>query len=230
MSGFRLKVIAGAAMAFSHFGCLFWDLLSPAAVDFFYFIGRISFPVFAYLITEGWRYTKSKSQYMLRLFCFAVLSQVPYLLVVNRGKLFPFELNVLFSFFWGTCVLWLEDCALKAEKTGRRWGLFCLSLTPVFLSFFLPMDYGWKGVLCVVLMGLMKEKNKKLGILLGCVALIYLQPFSVYYGFAFLSALPALLLLYFYNGLRGRTQGKYLFYLFYPGHLAVLYCIYLAVC
>ncbi len=229
MSGLALKIIACTAMAVSHFGCIFRNLLPPVWVDLLYYVGRISFPIFAYLITEGWQYTKSKSRYMLRLLGFALLSQIPYTLAIDGIGSPIFELNVLFTLFLGTCVLWIEDRAFTHQGFSRGL-LLILSLLPISLGFLFEMDFGWEGILGIGLMGLVSRKNCKLGILLTSMALIYLADFSVYYGIAFLFTLPAVILLYFYNGSRGRVKCKYMFYLFYPAHLTVLYCIYSMLC
>ena len=229
MSALILKIIACMAMAVSHFGCIFRNFLPPVWVDLLYYTGRVSFPIFAYLITEGWQYTGSKSRYMLRLFGFALLSQIPYALAIDSVGAQNFELNVLFTLFLGTCVLWIEDRA--SGQQGIFGGfLFILAFLPVSLGFLFEMDFGWEGILCIGLMGLVSRKNCKLGILLAAMALIYIADFSVYYGVAFLFTLPAILLLYFYNGSRGRVKCKYMFYLFYPLHLTVLYCIYCVLC
>ncbi len=229
MSGLILKIIACTAMAVSHFGCIFMNLLPSIWVDLLYYTGRISFPIFAYLITEGWQYTKSKSRYMLRLLGFAFLSQIPYMLAIGGAGATSFELNVLFTLFLGTCVLWIEDRALEYQGLSRNL-LLILTLLPISLGFLFRMDFGWEGILGIGLMGLVSQKNYKLGVLLNTMALIYLADFSVYYGIAFLFTLPAFILLYFYNGSRGRVKCKYMFYLFYPAHLTILYCIYSVLC
>lgn len=229
LSASVLKIIACAAMALSHFGGVFRHSLPPVAVDIFYFTGRIAFPVFAYLITEGWKYTRSKRRYMLRLFGFALLSQIPYSLALEGSFRQPLEFNVLFTLFLGTCMLQIEDMALEA-KGGRRRLLFVAALLPAVPGFLLDMDFGWKGILCVGLMGLVREKKNKLAVLTASMMLVYLPGVSAYYSIAFLCTLPALILLYFYNGSRGRVKCKYLFYLFYPLHLLVFYCIYSGLC
>ena len=229
MSGSVLKIIACTAMALSHFGGIFRHILPGVLADVFYFTGRIAFPIFAYLITEGWQYTKSKPRYMLRLFEFALLSQIPYSLAVDGSLRILLEWNVLFTLFLGTCMLRIEDMALTA-KGSRRWLLFAAALLPAVPGILLDMDFGWEGILCVGLMGLVQEKPYKLAVLAASMMLVYLPGASVYYGIAFLCTLPALILLYFYNGSRGRVKCKYLFYLFYPLHLLVFYCIYSGLC
>ena len=224
-----LKIIACTAMAISHFGCIFHSFLPAVLVDLLYYVGRISFPIFAYLITEGWCYTKSKPRYMRRLLFFAVLSQIPYTLAVSGNAVSHFELNVLFTLFLGTCVLWIADIALDFQGPFRYLLLF-LSLIPVSLGFCFDMDFGWGGILCISFMGLSHNKSVKLCALVLSMGLIYLADFSLYYGIAFLFTLPAVILLYFYDGSSGRVKYKYLFYLFYPAHLLVLYCIYSLLC
>ena len=225
MTGALLKVIACIAMALSHFGYVFHQVLPPVLVDIFYFTGRISFPIFAYLITEGWSYTSNKTKYMGRLFLFAIISQIPYVLALSGTEPANFEWNVMLTLFLGSCSLALEDASLDA--TGKKkWLLLLAALVPVAIGFFVPMDYGWAGVAAIYLMGLFRDNRYfRLAVLTVAMALVYMLEFSVYYSVAFLFTLPGIFLLYCYNGMRGRVKYKVLFYLFYPLHLMVLYLV-----
>ena len=220
-----LKILACIAMALSHTGGVFHKVLPALTVDILYYTGRISFPVFAYLITEGWSYTNRKARYMGRLFFFSLLSQIPYTLAISGTAPSDFEWNVMLTLFLGSCSLAIEDAALVGEGYKRRL-LFLLSAFPIGFAFVIPMDYGWAGIASIWLMGLFRENRYyRLAALTFAMGLVYLLKFSVYYGIAFLCMLPAVFLLYRYNGIKGKTPGKYFFYGFYPAHLLVLWAV-----
>ena len=92
MSNFYLKLIACICMLIDHIGYLFFP-----QYEFLRVIGRIAFPIFSYLITEGYTHTSSIRKYSLRLLIFALISQIPYMLVFNTSNL-----NIFFYIIYWT--------------------------------------------------------------------------------------------------------------------------------
>lgn len=214
IDGFWLKLLAIAAMTVDHIGCLFFPGVAWLRV-----IGRLTFPIMAFLIAEGYRHTHDLRRYEMRLFWFALISAVPFYLA------FGWAGNVFFTLLCGLLAL---DFGGRVEQGWKR-ALAALG----FAVLSLPCDWGFNGVLAIYLFG--RIQNKKLGAVCGTVALLVVgilestvlaailgsnvyppQNFGV--QAAVLLAVPVLML---YNGQRGRGM-KYWFYVYYPLHLAVL--------
>ncbi len=213
MNRFQLKIIACTSMLVSHTGLILSSFVSEDVSMLFYLFGRIAFPLFAFFISDGWNYTRNKIKYMRNLLVFAFISQIPYMLYIDKDGL-----NVLFTLLIGTTALWIYD------RTKNSF-LLPLCFTPVFFASFLNLDYGWKGVLLILLFGIIQKKNVKLIVLIILLGLIYLPKNQFVYDMGFIVSMLSLFLLLFYNGESGSKKFKYLFYLFYPLHLILLCCV-----
>ncbi len=212
-----LKIIAIVTMVIDHVGrILYPDLL------FLQVIGRLSFPLFAYLIVLGVESTKKPRKYVITLLIFALISQVPYFLAFGIQ---PFErLNILFSLFLSAVTIYYYN------KRSM------LAFIPLLLSIFLMTEGSYYVVLTAVGMKLLKDIPK-----LGILALVALN-----LQFLFISdvgsqiqilALFAVPLVFLH--IKGKLKKeilipenslaysirKYFFYAFYPLHLALLYLI-----
>ena len=208
-----LKVIAIVTMTIDHIS----DVLYPDML-FLHIIGRLSFPLFAYLIVLGIESTKKPKKYMITLLSFALISQIPYFLAFGIQ---PFErLNILFTLFLSAVTIYFFN---------KR---SLLAFIPLLLSIILMTEGTYYVVLTVVGMKILKD-NPKLGILaLFALNLQFLlipdtQILSLF-------AVP-LILLHVKNWLKKEilipehslsySIRKYAFYIFYPLHLALLFSI-----
>ncbi|OEG12528.1 hypothetical protein BCR25_07855 [Enterococcus termitis] len=180
---------------------------------FFIMIGRLAFPIFCFLLVEGFVHTSNIKRYSIRLFLFALLSEIPYDLAFSKRFVDIHSQNVFFT-------LWIGLLVIAGLKKYWHSSLRSLPLSlmiigsGVFVAEWLQTDYGgWIGVLLIVNFYLFRNRK-----LLKCLfgGLILLQN-SVF-------GLLAFLFIYLYNGQRGR-QLKYFFYWFYPVHLLVLVSI-----
>lgn len=187
-------------------------------------IGRIAFPIFCFLLVEGFQRTGNAYRYALRMLCFALLSEIPFDLALNDVRLeFGYQ-NVMFTLLLGLLVLISCD---KLEGFGfNRWLLSVGKLAVILLGMgageLLRTDYGGYGVLCISVLYLFR-KNRGRQIIAGTVAFVageYVLMGSLSELLAPLGFIPVAC----YNGKRG-LKLKYLFYFFYPAHLFVLYMI-----
>ncbi len=225
MTGFVLKFIAMCSMVLDHI-----KYAVPATNNFItQYFGRLAFPIFAFLISEGMIHTKSRKKYILRMFIFACISQVPFLLfrgLVSQG----FVLNVMFTFLFaiiGITIFDYFDITKEFPNFLKFIMTALVAISILLMTLAVRMDYGWYGIATVWLFYVLKDK--KILRTIGYIILVILYYFSRYIGFinkmdwislAFAS-LPAIIIL-FYNGKQGRKL-KYFFYLFYPVHMLVLY-------
>ncbi len=173
-------------------------------------IGRTAFPLYCFLLAEGFAYTKNRKRYGLNLLVFAILSE-PVWDLVHSGQFFNKGQNVFFTLFFGFIAMYFYE-RFKDKKI-----LCCISVLGVliFASFF-GADYGWNGVGLVLFMHVMREKTAARTVL-GCC----------FFGKQW-KVVPAFAIMNLYNGKRGFIKGKvgkYLFYAAYPLHIFVLYLI-----
>lgn len=222
MSIFTIKLVAVITMLLDHIryaipetNCIPFELL-----------GRMSYPLFAFVLTEGYIHTSSKKEYIKRLIIFGLISQIPFMLFRSIiGKNEWKMLNIMFTLLLGFLGM------LSLDKIKNKWISIPISVAMVVLAYFLKVDYGWYGVLFIYIFYLFK--NKKPLILPATIALCAIY-YAVRYKMAFfnniiylqiLFILFSLIFVYMYNGEKGRSMKKF-FYWFYPLHLLILYLIY----
>ena len=182
------------------------------------FIGRFSFPLFAYLLILGIENTRNIRNYFARLFIFALISQVPFFLAIDYG---PFDsLNIFFTLSSGLLFIYFF----------KKSSVFVL--VPVFASLVLPFDYGIYGIAMIGCIFILKDNTK-----FGVVSLVLLNTlFLVPWNIQFLSISTIPLIILHKNGSLNITREtteeftiplwrKYFFYIYYPLHLALLYII-----
>lgn len=219
LSGNQLKIIALVAMTADHIGV---QLLPQFTI--FRIIGRLAFPIFAFMIAEGCRYTKNRRKYLLSMAGLALACQIVYF--VSMQSLYQ---CVIVSFTLAICMIYVLDNALK-RKNVLSWAVAAVAFSAVlFICQVLPrlltdmnfnIDYGIWGILLPVFIYLGDTKKQQLclagaDMLILCMTMQGIQ----WYSFA------ALLLLALYSGKRGKLKMKYLFYVYYPLHLAAIYGI-----
>ncbi len=207
------------SMLMDHAGLLLFPQL-----EFLRVAGRLAFPIFAYMIAEGCRYTKHRGKYLSLISVMAVGIQAVYFFA--QGSLYQ---NILVTFSLSVAVIFAIDSFI-AHKSLATCAVMLISLSGViFLSLVAPflwedqgfvIDYGFWGILLPVAVYYIPGKWKRL----AATAVILLLR-GILYGELKWFALLALPLLAAYNGQRGKAKLKYLFYIFYPAHLVLLYII-----
>ena len=216
----QLKIIAMVSMLFDHVGK---ELLPQYSV--LQIIGRLAFPIFAYMIAEGCFYTKNKIKYFLTIFILGTGCQIVYMVAEHS-----FYQNVLITFSLSIALIFsLENFRIKKEKLSGII-LFFTVLVVFVLTMVLPevlkeygfqVDYGIFGVLLPVAVFYGKNKLQKLSF---ATIILVLLAYSFSGGMQWLSLLSVPILA-LYNKKRGKYNIKPLFYIFYPAHLVVIYFI-----
>lgn len=230
-SATSLKILACAFMLCDHIGFMFFKDVLLLRV-----LGRLAFPLFAFFIAEGCRYTKNKTRRVLSVFILGVICELFYLVFTHT-----YYGNILLTFSVSILLIYLFDALVKSFLKSK-WQfvllIFTFALSTFAVYFYcsnIGLDYGFFGVISPVLAYVpyaFESKEKLLNVfdktnaslLLFAVGL-FLTIFSknaLDYQACCLCALPLLAL---YNGRRGRFNLKYAFYLFYPLHLALLQLI-----
>ena len=215
MTGNTLKIIAAIAMLIDHVGLMFFPENA-----LFRIIGRLAFPIFAFMIAEGCKYTRSRLRYFLQLFGLALGCQIVYF--IADGSMY---LSVLFTFSLAVLTIFaLQYC--KAKPTALPLLLFIATVVAVYvLNQLLDIDYGFFGCMLPVFAAAFHSTRfdkPLLNILMLALGLLLLW---ISLGGLQLYALAAVPLLLCYSGRRGKIKMKYFFYIFYPAHLALLQVI-----
>lgn len=212
MSNFQLKLVAIITMLIDHIGMILFP-----QIFIFRIIGRISFPIFCFLITEGYIHTSNFKRYLIRLGLFAIISQIPFNLALTARPFYFYSLNVFFTLFFGAVCIWLID------KQRPFIAIPCI-IAIMLLVTWLKTDYSYFGIM-LMLAYYLARNNKILRASSGsilCIGKGILQGAPYYLeAWGAISALPILL----YNGKKGKYSFKYFFYIFYPAHLLILHFI-----
>lgn len=251
LSAFVLRTLAVVCMLLDHIG---FCLPKAPFYDVFRIIGRLAFPIFVFLIVNGFRHTHSRVKYALRLFLFAIVSQVPFSLML-RSKLLYLNGNVFFTLLLSLLCVWFA-----AEFFRKRGWWRVLAFVPsvlvcgLYYLGVLKSDYGMKGILLALVFYFFDGHH--LLTLFGSFVSLFaptflgygMQLFNLLRGRGAVFALPdswtltgafalsALVPIFLYNGQKGfapknKVAAKLLqiaFYLFYPVHMLLLWLIFKA--
>ena len=214
LSGSALKIIAVLSMVADH--CAYYLLDGDTwAYEVMRCFGRIAFPVFAFLVAEGFAHTHNRIRYFLSLLLFAFISEVPWHLLNGVDGTH----NVMFTLALGVAAL------AAFERLREHRVLCCCSmLLMAWLAAWSGTDYEWRGVLMITvfyLLGIVKNASVTLRRMLQ---LLFAFPIMMHYGIT--GALLASAVIFLYDGTRGFIHGnvaKYGFYVFYPAHLFLIW-------
>ncbi len=215
LSGNMLKIIAAISMLIDHIGYMFFP-----DVIIFRIIGRLAFPIFAFMIAEGCRYTKNKRWYFLTIFILALICQYAYF--YSEGEMY---LGVLVTFSLSIALILSFQYCLKALGQGLYINalLFPLSVMLVYIfTLYFEIDYGFWGIMLPLFASAIPpedEYSRKINVALFTVGVFILSLSLGGIQYYSLYASPLLLM---YSGKRGKCKMKYFFYVFYPLHLIVL--------
>lgn len=197
-------------------------------------IGKPAFILFAFMVAEGFIHTRSRTKYLLRLFIFALLSEIPFDLAIS-GSVASFDKqNVFFTLFLGVLALCLMDHA-KGHPILQALSVLACGISASFLN----TDYAIMGVFLVVTFYLCRKDFVMQFMVCSFVIYFGIILIDVYqnwgYGYSLIQhmnfgmrelyGLAAFLPIYFYNGKKGRQLPKLCYYMFYPVHLFILYGI-----
>ena len=216
LSGNQLKLLALVTMTIDHIGLVLLPQYPIARI-----IGRLAMPIYAFMIAEGCRYTKSRAKYLLSMFALAVVCQgVAY---VTTKTLYQ---CILVTFSLSIGLIWLIDRAITQKTAVSILAASAALVVVFFLCEILPLllpgtdyqiDYGMIGVLLPLFPFLGKNKWQKVGLLAAGLVMMCLRSGGIQW-YCLLALLPLAL----YGGHRGKASFKYLFYIYYPLHIALL--------
>ena len=215
----QLKIIAMISMVLDHVGLVF----SPR-VQIFRILGRLAFPIYAYMIAEGCAHTRNRKRYLGMILGMGLVCQIVYLIFM--GSIYQ---GILITFSLSIGIIYALEGFIRNKKPRRRILMILAVLFILFLGVVCPIlfeeygfdiDYGIWGIFLPVLIYFAPNKLAKL---ISCAVLLCAMAcFSRTTQWFALLTIPLLAL---YNGERGKLKMKYFFYIFYPLHLVIIYGI-----
>lgn len=210
-SGSALKIIAVLSMMTDH--CAYYLMDGNTwAYEVMRCFGRVAFPVFAFLVAEGFAHTRNRMRYFLSLLLFAAISEVPWYLLNGADGTH----NVMFTLALGVAAL------AVFERLQKHGALAIAAILLVALSAEISgLDYGWHGIVEILVFHLFRSKKYCQSARL--LQLAFAFPFMLHYSI--IGALLACSVILLYDGTRGIIRGKvakYGFYAIYPVHLIII--------
>lgn len=195
-------------------------------------VGRIAFPIFCFLLYEGFTHTSDIRRYLLRVGLCALVSEIPFNLVVSKAEtgtaslFYPQYQNTVFTLLLALLMLYgmkrLEVAEFTPKGAVRQMlgQILCL-LAACIVAILARTDYSYVGILLVAVFYYCRN-SKKMQIILGCIVFLSAR--------LSIASLLAFIPIAMYNGtLIHSKKFKYFFYIFYPAHLLVLYLLSLLV-
>lgn len=207
-----IKMIALTSMIIDHYGAIF-----QSGTDIYRIIGRLAFPIYCFLLVEGYFHTKDVKKYAKRLFLFALISEVPFDLAFYNKIGFVHQ-NIFFTLFIGLAAIYFIDNKEGKYNLNKNLIMAAAGISSMILS----VDYSIIGIIYILAFYFTRNypKSKRISTVALVMLLVNLSS-SVLQQFSLL-ALP---IIYFYNGELGPKNKvlQILFYVTYPFHLTLFY-------
>lgn len=242
-----LQWIAYLTMLIDHFfAVVYYPLLNrPGVTDGMWClyragraVGRISFVLFAFMIAEGFHYTRDRKRYCLRIAALAVISEVPFDLAFAQTVWNPESQNIFFTLLLGILAL----CLIERWKE-KPWLQFLAAAVACAAAWLLRTDYKFMGVILIIMFAVCRGNSGRQAVLGGLI--LYGGTFAMYvaeyigYGYSVwdlaasalreLYGMAAFVILHHYHGEKGKRLPKWICYTFYPMHLLLL-CLLKSIC
>ena len=222
MSSFIIKLFALLFMSVDHVGIVLFN-----NNQVFRFIGRASFPLYAFLLVEGFKYTKDNKKrlirYVISILLLAVISEPIYNISLHDSLTYPFSQNILFTLFVSLI------CMIIYEKNSYNIMSKIISIFIIIyialLSYFSNFDYGFLGIMLIFGYYLISKLNyKKIYYIILYTLYISLHIFIYNFSFLIFGVLFSLIFIFMYNHKKGYNPKilQYFFYIYYPLHLLIL--------
>lgn len=214
-SGSVLKIIAIVSMVIDH--CAYFLMNDGTLLyDTMRCVGRIAFPVFAFLVVEGFAYTHNRKRYFTQFLVFAFISEVPWYLLNGADGTH----NVMFTLALGVVALTILE---KLKENSALCEVAILSIA--YLATWSGVDYEWRGILMIVVFNLLRNQNPTQPFPYDrMIQILCTFPLMIHYGS--IGAILACMTIFLYDGTRGFIKGnmaKYGVYVFYPMHLMLIW-------
>jgi len=197
-----LKLIACGTMLLDHIGLVY-------SAGWMRYPGRLAFPIYCFLLTEGARHTCDSGRYGVRLLLCALISELPFDMMLFGSLSFERQ-NTVFTLLLGFAVIL---AIRRLQFVPWKILLLCLGMA---VAEYLRLDYGAPGIALIAVFFIADAMWLQM---IALFVFAWISGGGVHY-FAVLSIIPIAL----YSG-KQRIQSpvfRRMLYLFYPVHLLIL--------
>ena len=246
LDSFTLHILAISFMILDHSWNVFFVNQNQIWMNL---LGRLAFPIFAFMLVEGFYKTKNRSKYLKRIFIFAVISEIPFNLLVSTSVFgspsifFPYN-NVLWTFGIALYMLVLFEKIKNKDNlpvTVKIFGKIIISILAMFITRLIGSDSLEYGIMMVLVFYFFRSK-KWWNFIAQVILLAWINIFLILGYNVTLNcfgneinvssqsfAIFSLVFIWLYNGKQGihNKITKYMFYSFYPLHLLLIVMIYI---
>jgi len=215
----QLKIIAVISMFIDHFSYGFHGTLPQDVYLTGRSIGRMAFPIFAFMLVEGFFHTRNRIRHLGLLLVFGLFCEIPFDKLIDGASISSENQNVLLTLLLGFVGMMIMESAPKMY--------FPLAFLLPFIAEFTHMDYGLVGLLTIYLFYMISKNHggdlssASADEITSCLIPLFVDALSWHVEFFCILAVPFLCL---YNGERGRSN-KYFFYVFYPLHFLIIWML-----
>ena len=219
MNSFALHILAMLLMLCDHL-----QLTLLPELPILRCVGRLAFPLFAFMAVEGYLRTRSLKNYLLRLLMLAVISEIPFDLLVSGSVFYPVHQNVIWTIVLGLCCIWAFENIAAGRKMMPSAVVIIASLGAAIIA---NVDYSSAGVLTLLAFYAFRGSTVRCRLLqllsLGFINLVLLGGVELTFPYQALAVL-SLPIIWLYDGSQGPHNGfiKAANYLFYPAHMLIL--------
>lgn len=187
-------------------------------------VGRLAFPLFAFMAVEGYLQTRSLKKYLLRLLMLAVISEIPFDLLVSGSVFDPMHQNVIWTIILGLCCIRAFENISADLKKMLSAVVIIASLAAAIIA---RVDYSSAGVLTLLAFYAFRGNTVRCRLMqllsLAFINLVLLGGIEFAFPYQALAVL-SLPIIWLYDGSQGPHNGfiKAANYLFYPAHMLIL--------
>lgn len=230
MNAYELKTLAMIAMLLDHIAYIYWRPLGGAGL-IMRVIGRFTFPIMAFLLTEGLQHTRNRYVYVARILICGAVSLLPFRMLFGK----PY--NVMFTLACGLVILMAEEAAIRRmpKVSPYVWQIVFLLVAAAAARIMQDFDWGLPGILAIYVTGQLKHRPywvQGIGCCSTLLIVTVVRRMFEHGGFdasycIFISGIAlAAIWIAMYNGRRGTDRSryqKYMFYAFYPLHILLIW-------
>ncbi len=210
--------LGGQSMEYTNKDYSFWSSVDYIGRG----IGRLAFPIFVFLLVEGFMHTRNVWKYALRLGIFALISEIPFDMAFNGSYFDMSYQNVYFTLLIGLLMMTGFEAVNDHIKPKLPNVLLqaLIFFAAMMLSLVVSCDYTVMGIAMIAAVYLTRNNRRIMWFAVLVAIVVTMIPANS----SFLEVLGcfSFFLIAFYNGERGSFNLKYFFYAFYPAHILIL--------
>lgn len=229
LNGNQLKLIAVISMLVDHAAFVFYNkyFMYTSMRELVYYgirgFGRIAFPIYAFLLAEGFCHTRNLRNYAIRLLICALISEIPYNYMVSGNFLYAEMQNIFWTLLLGLLMMkCLKEAVIRYPGTTGKQLQLVVIVAFCTIAWMFKVDYDYRGIMLIGLLCWFYGDLPQMCMAALIWMLVTMGSLNVFSLLQAVGYAASSFLIYHYDGTRGIWNGKAFFYAFYPVHLIIL--------